>query len=45
MIHFYWRLFSCIVERKTLKEIGLTQQLRAGNTLIDLVTVDISSGK
>jgi glyoxylase I family protein len=42
MLGFYCGVLGCTVEREQ-KEIGLTQ-LRAGRSLIDLVTVDGSIG-
>jgi glyoxylase I family protein len=39
MIHFYCEVLGCKIERETPTETGLIQ-LRAGNALIDLVTVD-----
>ena len=44
MIFFYCDVLGCTIERKTSTELGLTQ-LRAGNALIDLVTVDSQLGK
>ncbi len=44
MLYFYTEVLGCKIERKTSTEIGLTQ-LRAGNALIDLVTVDSKIGK
>jgi glyoxylase I family protein len=44
MLYFYTEGLGCKVERETSTEIGLTQ-LRAGNALIDLVTVDSKIGK
>lgn len=44
MMKFYVNILGCKVERETSLEIGLTQ-LRAGNALIDLVTVDSSLGR
>ena len=44
MLDFYCRVLGCIVERETPAEMGLTQ-LRAGNALIDLVTVDSRLGQ
>jgi glyoxylase I family protein len=44
MLYFYTEVLGCKVERETSTEIGLTQ-LRAGNALIDLVTVDSKIGK
>ncbi|MFM1897120.1 MAG: hypothetical protein RLZZ385_2194 [Pseudomonadota bacterium] len=43
MLAFYRDLLGCPVER-TLEDLGLTQ-LRAGNSLIDLVTVDSELGR
>lgn len=43
MLHFYLDVLGCTLERERL-DIGLTQ-LRAGNALIDLVTVDSELGK
>ena len=39
MLAFYCEVLNCTVERKTPSETGLIQ-LRAGNALIDLVTID-----
>lgn len=44
MMKFYCGVLQCRVERETTAEIGLTQ-LRAGNALIDLVTVDSHLGR
>ena len=44
MLVFYCDVLGCKVERQLPAETGLTQ-LRAGNALIDLVTVDSSLGK
>ena len=44
MLDFYCRVLGCRVERETGPDTGLTQ-LRAGNALIDLVTVDGSLGR
>ena len=44
MIHFYCAVLGCRVERETSAEVGLTQ-LRAGEALIDLVTVDSQLGR
>jgi glyoxylase I family protein len=44
MLHFYCNVLGCSVERSTPPETGLTQ-LRAGNSLIDLVTVDSELGR
>ena len=39
MIEFYCDVLGCTVEREVWAELGLTQ-LRAGNALIDIVSVD-----
>ena len=44
MLRFYESILGCSVERQLSPELGLTQ-LRAGNTLIDLVTVDSELGR
>ncbi len=44
MLVFYCEVLGCKVEIETPPETGLTQ-LRAGNALIDLVTVDSRLGK
>ena len=44
MLDFYCRVLGCVVERETAPEVGLVQ-LRAGNALIDLVTVDGELGR
>jgi catechol 2,3-dioxygenase-like lactoylglutathione lyase family enzyme len=44
MLSFYSGILGCEVERETTNEVGLTQ-LRAGNAMIDLVTVDGQLGK
>jgi len=44
MLTFYCQVLGCSVERKTSPETGLTQ-LRAGNALIDLVSVDSELGR
>jgi catechol 2,3-dioxygenase-like lactoylglutathione lyase family enzyme len=44
MIEFYCDVLVCTVERKSSPEIGLVQ-LRAGNSLIDLVSVDGKIGR
>ena len=44
MLDFYCRVLGCRVERESGPEIGLVQ-LRAGNALIDLVTVDGELGR
>ncbi|MCV5736278.1 VOC family protein, partial [Escherichia coli] len=43
MLHFYRDILGCPVEREVM-ELGLTQ-LRAGNALIDVVTVDSELGQ
>ena len=44
MLDFYVGVLGCTVERETSQDTGLTQ-LRAGNALIDLVTVDGELGR
>lgn len=44
MIHFYCDILGCKIERELPEKFGLTQ-LRAGNALIDLVSVDSQLGK
>ncbi|MEP1469727.1 MAG: VOC family protein [Halieaceae bacterium] len=44
MLDFYCGVLGCVIERKTSPELGLTQ-LRAGEALIDLVTVDSELGR
>ena len=44
MLDFYCNVLNCTVERETTNDTGLTQ-LRAGNALIDLVTVDGDLGR
>ena len=44
MLSFYSGILGCQVERETASEVGLTQ-LRAGNAMIDLVTVESQLGK
>jgi glyoxylase I family protein len=44
MIDFYCDVLGCTVERETSTELGLTQ-LRAGNALIDIVSVDGGLGR
>ncbi len=44
MLHFYCKILGCKIERELPKKFGLTQ-LRAGNALIDLVSVDSQLGK
>ena len=44
MLDFYCGVLGCSIERQTSSEMGLTQ-LRAGNALIDLLTVESQLGK
>ena len=44
MLHFYCQILGCSIERETPNETGLIQ-LRAGNALIDLVSVDSELGR
>jgi len=44
MIEFYCSVLGCTVERELPSDVGLSQ-LRAGNALIDLVTVDSELGR
>lgn len=44
LIDFYCDVLGCTLERETTGEVGLTQ-LRAGNSLIDIVNVDGELGK
>lgn len=44
MLDFYCGVLGCVVERETPAELGLIQ-LRAGNALIDLVTLDGELGR
>ena len=44
MLHFYCCVLGCTLERQTSDEIGITQ-LRAGNSLIDLINVNSKLGK
>ena len=44
MLDFYCDVLGCVVERETPAELGLIQ-LRAGNALIDLVTLDGELGR
>ncbi|MCG3759099.1 VOC family protein [Vibrio cincinnatiensis] len=44
MVYFYCSILGCQIERDLSKELGLTQ-LRAGNALIDLVTVNSELGQ
>ncbi|CAE6933975.1 COG0346 Lactoylglutathione lyase and related lyases [Vibrio sp. B1REV9] len=43
MLRFYQQILGCPIERQ-LSELGLTQ-LRAGNALIDIVTVESELGQ
>ena len=43
MVHFYCQVLGCTLERER-PDLGLTQ-LRAGNSLIDLVAVDSDIGR
>ncbi|MGF1704297.1 VOC family protein [Enterovibrio baiacu] len=43
MLTFYVNILGCSIERQTSEQTGLTQ-LRAGNALIDIVTVDSELG-
>ncbi|PMN71888.1 VOC family protein [Enterovibrio norvegicus] len=43
MLAFYVHILGCSIERETAEQTGLTQ-LRAGNALIDIVTVDSELG-
>lgn len=43
MLHFYQQILGCPIER-TLPDLGLTQ-LRAGESIIDLVVVDSELGQ
>ena len=43
MIRFYCDVLGCTLERETAREIGLVQ-LRAGASLIDIVSVDSQLG-
>lgn len=44
MLDFYCQVLGCSIERETSPETGLIQ-LRAGNALIDLVSVDSELGR
>lgn len=44
MLYFYSTILGCPIERRLSPEFGLVQ-LRAGNALIDLVTVDSELGR
>jgi glyoxylase I family protein len=44
MLHFYSHVLGCRVERRLPAHVGLTQ-LRAGQSLIDLVDVDSELGR
>jgi glyoxylase I family protein len=44
MLDFYSRVLGCPVERRLPAQVGLTQ-LRAGESLIDLVAVDSELGR
>ncbi|MEM1113750.1 MAG: VOC family protein [Pseudomonadota bacterium] len=44
MLHFYCEVLGCTLERETEPELGLVQ-VRAGNALIDLVTLDSKLGR
>lgn len=44
LIDFYCNVLGCVLERETSDEMGLTQ-LRAGDSLIDIVNVDGELGK
>lgn len=44
MLHFYCQVLGCHIERETEDNLGLTQ-LRAGNALIDIVTIDSELGQ
>jgi catechol 2,3-dioxygenase-like lactoylglutathione lyase family enzyme len=44
MLEFYCGALGCVLERETRPELGLVQ-LRAGDALIDLVTVDGELGR
>ena len=44
MIKFYCDVLGCVVERHSLPEFGLVQ-LRAGDSLIDIVRVDSELGR
>ncbi|WP_286269746.1 VOC family protein [Thalassotalea hakodatensis] len=44
MLNFYCQVLGCHIERETEDSLGLTQ-LRAGNALIDIVTIDSELGQ
>ena len=44
MITFYCDVLGCVVERRSSPEIGIVQ-LRAGDSLIDIVAVDSEIGR
>lgn len=44
LIDFYCEVLGCVLERATSEQVGLTQ-LRAGNSLIDIVDVNGELGK
>lgn len=44
LIDFYCNILGCVIERQTTKELGLTQ-LRAGNSLIDIIDVNRELGQ
>ena len=44
LIEFYCRVLGCTVERRTSPDIGIIQ-LRAGDALIDIVSVDSEIGR
>ena len=44
MVNFYCRILGCTVERTLPEEVGLSQ-LRAGDSLIDIVAVDSKLGR
>ncbi|GJM13867.1 MAG: lactoylglutathione lyase [Pseudohongiella sp.] len=44
LINFYCDVLGCVLERETSDEVGLTQ-LRAGDSLIDIVSVDGELGR
>jgi glyoxylase I family protein len=44
LIDFYCKVLGCSLERATSDDVGLTQ-LRAGNSLIDIVDVNAELGK
>ena len=44
MLHFYSHVLGCKIERTLPAHVGLTQ-LRAGKSLIDIVTVDSELGR